>query len=140
MPSEIELAQAYLESLLRTERALPADLEAYQGELLSALYAHAISNVPFYKSYPVLREPVGPKSSFWSDLPFVSRRDLAERCSALRTEHVPSTHGVAMPVQSGGSTGRPVQIALSALESVARIVTTTACSLHGRWMYRGRFS
>jgi phenylacetate-CoA ligase len=29
-----------------------------------------------------------------------------------------------MPVQSGGSTGRPVQIALSALESVARIVTT----------------
>jgi phenylacetate-CoA ligase len=124
MPNEIELAQAYLESLLKTERASPADIEAYQGELLSALYAHAMNHVPFYKSYPSLREPAGPKSSFWNGLPFVSRQDLAQRCGEFRTEHVPAAHGVAMPVQSGGSTGPPVQIALSALESVARIVTT----------------
>jgi phenylacetate-CoA ligase len=76
------------------------------------------------KAYPALKEPVDPHSSSWSNLPYVSRRDLADQSSAFRTEHMPPTHGVAMPVQSGGSTGRPVQIALSALESVARIVTT----------------
>ncbi len=110
--------------MLKTERAPQSEIDGYQGQLLTVLYQHAVGNVPFYQSYPALDVPIKTGSTGWNSLPFISRHDLAKHANAIRTRHMPASHGIVMPVQSGGSTGQPVRIALSALEFVARIVNT----------------
>jgi phenylacetate-CoA ligase len=124
MLNEIELAQRYIDTLLATEHAEPTKFMGYQSELLSALYAHARQNVPFYKNYPMLKQPIEHFAENWAELPFVTRRDLIHHKDAMRTRHMPGNHGYIVPVQSGGSTGRPVQVEISALESVARVAST----------------
>jgi phenylacetate-CoA ligase len=124
MLNEIEIARGHLTTLLETERAPYAEINAYQGELLSALYSHAQRNAPFYQTYPDLEPPINPRSTAWRGLPFVSRHDLARHRQVMQARHMPMSHGLVQPVQSGGSTGQPIQVALSALESVARIVNT----------------
>lgn len=119
---EIALARSYLDTLLATERASSHELEAYQQGLFASLYSHAVRNVPFYSNYPDgLREAA---LRDWRQLPTISRADLAQHAAALKARSMPPNHGILAPVQSGGSTGEPVQVVLSGLEQVARVVST----------------
>lgn len=119
---EIALARNYLDTLLATERASSHELEAYQQKLLASLYRHARRNVPFYSNYPegsgeaVLRH--------WEQLPTISRMDLVQHAPALKAMSMPPNHGTLIPVQTGGSTGEPVQVILSGMEQIARVVST----------------
>lgn len=121
---EFELARSYLDTLLETERTSEGDLNAYQGELLTALCRHAAANIPFYGKRPIPLGRVDPRSSDWTDQPFMSRSDLARYFADLRAPKLPEGHGVSMAVQTGGSTGNPARRDLSSLESLARIVST----------------
>lgn len=121
---EFGLAKSYLDTLLQTERAPDEDLNAYQGELLTALCRHAAGNIPFYKNRPMPDGRVDPRSTAWTDLPFMSRSDLARYFADLQAPELPPGHGVSMAVQTGGSTGSPARRDLSSLESLARIVST----------------
>jgi phenylacetate-CoA ligase len=122
--NEIEIARTYLQTLLEIERAPPAQVDAYQHDLLASLYGYATRNVPFYSDYPELTESPDPASRQWKSLPLVSRRDLTRHANAITTHSLPRSHGVTAPVQTGGSTGAPARVVLSTLESIARI----ACS------------
>ena len=122
--NEIELARTYLQTLLEIERAPQAQLDAYQQDLLASLYRHATRNVPFYRDYPELVDAPDPASQEWRTLPLVSRRDLMRHANSITTRSMPQSHGMIAPVQTGGSTGTPVRVALSTLESVARIACT----------------
>ena len=121
---EIEFARTYLQTLLQIERAPQAQLDAYQQELLASLYEHARRNAPFYRYYPEIAGLPQPTSQEWRDLPLVSRRDLVALFQSIATSSMPEAHGVLAPVQTGGSTGTPARVALSTLESVARIACT----------------
>jgi len=121
---EIEFARTYLQTLLEIERAPQAQLDAYQQELVASLYQHARRNVPFYRYYPEIAGPPEPSSQEWRGLPLVSRRDLIAHFQSIATSSMPEDHGVLAPVQTGGSTGTPARVALSTLESVARIACT----------------
>jgi phenylacetate-CoA ligase len=121
---EIEFAQTYLQTLLEIERAPQAQLDEYQQELLASLYQHARHNVPFYRYYPEIAGTPQPTSQEWKDLPLVSRRDLVAHFHSIAAGSMPEAHGVLAPVQTGGSTGTPARVALSTLESVARIACT----------------
>jgi phenylacetate-CoA ligase len=122
--NEIELARTYLQTLLEIERAPQAQLDAYQQNLLAALYKHATRNVPFYRDYSKLVTALGPASQEWRNLPLVSRRDLIRHVNSIATRSMPQAHGVVGPVQTGGSTGTPARVTLSSLESVARIASS----------------
>ena len=122
--NEIELARTYLQTLLEIERATNAQVDAYQRDLLASLYRHAARNVPFYRDYPELIDPPDPASREWRSLPLVSRRDLSLHANSITTRSMPQSHGVIAPVETGGSTGTPVRVALSTLESVAHIACT----------------
>jgi phenylacetate-CoA ligase len=122
--NEIELARTYLQTLLEIERAPQAQLDAYQQDLLASLYKHATRNVPFYRDYPKLAAAPDPASQEWRHLPLVSRRDLIGHVDSIATHSMPQAHGLIAPVQTGGSTGTPARVALSSLESVARMASS----------------
>ena len=121
--NEIELARTYLQTLLQLEHAAQVQVDAFQQELLGSLYRHAIQNVPFYRDYSELNPP-DPFSREWRSLPLVSRRDLIRDANSITTRSMPQNHGVIAGVQTGGSTGRPAQVKLSTLKSIARIACT----------------
>jgi phenylacetate-CoA ligase len=122
--NEIELARKYLQTLLEIERAPQARLDAYQRDLLASLYRHATRNVPFYRNYPQLVAAPDPASQEWRQLPLVSRRDLIGHINSIATRSMPPAHGLIAPMQTGGSTGTPASVALSNLESIARIASS----------------
>jgi phenylacetate-CoA ligase len=122
--NEIELARTYLQTLLEIERAPRAQLDTYQRDLLAPLYEHATRNVPYYGDYPKLDATPDPASQDWRNLPLVSRRDLVGHVNSIATRSMPQAHGVIARVQTGGSTGTPARVALSSLESVARIASS----------------
>ena len=122
--NEIELARTYLQTLLEIERAPQAQVDAYQQDLLASLYRHATRNVPFYRDYPELIDPPDPASREWRSLPLISRRDLIRHANAITTRSMPQSHGLITSEQTGGSTGTPVRVALSTLDSVARMAST----------------
>lgn len=110
--------------MLKTERASPDELDAYQGELLVRLCRHAAENAPFYRGRSFPDMPAGARSGDWAGQPFVTRRDLAGRFAEFRATRFPASHGASHAIQTGGSTGRPARRDMSSLESLARIVCT----------------
>lgn len=124
MTSEIAIAKAFYESILKSQYLSEVELQNYQGRLLGRLYDHAIANVVFYKNRKSLGDVINLKSSDWRELPFTTRNDVAQRAGAFTAEYVPSQYGEVVRVQSGGSTGKPVSISLSRLEKFARSVLT----------------
>jgi phenylacetate-CoA ligase len=122
MPA-IDFSKAYLETLLRTERLPKPELAAYQAELLRRFLDHAEANAPFYRG----RLPGGPidvESAAWLSIPTIDRRTLAQEGANLRARQLPEGHGRQERTSSGGSTGAPVESALSGLESYGRVAIT----------------
>ena len=120
----IKVAQAYLESLLKTERGTRQELSAYQAKLLRSLVDHAYGHTPFYAERGTPPADLAPDSAEWLALPFVTRRDLVEHFDALRPRSFSKLHGIIMPLSTGGSTGPAARRDMSSLESLARLLAS----------------
>lgn len=88
----------------------PEALQAAQFEQLRQLLPHAARHVPHYAQ--TLRdfataEAVTPER--WSQVPVLTRTDLAPGTKALHSAHVPKEHGTVYPDKTSGSTGQPVE-------------------------------
>lgn len=119
-----EVAEAYLESLLKTERGSKADLAAYQEKLLRGLVSHAFNGTPFYAGRGKQPADLAPGSAEWLAQPFVTRRDLVENFDAFRPRSFSRLHGIIMPLSTGGSTGPAARRDMSSLESLARLLAS----------------
>ncbi len=124
MSGEIRIAEEFLDTLLRTERSTEAELRNYQAGLLTKLVHHAAANVPFYSARAQPPERIDPKSDYWLQQPFMSRRDLTENNENLRAREFPRLHGLITTAYTGGSTGPSARRDLSSLESLARFVAS----------------
>jgi phenylacetate-CoA ligase len=119
-----EVAQAYLESLLKTERIAQEELSSYQSKLLRLLAKHAVQETPFYAGRGEPPADLAPDSPYWLAQPFVTRKDLVENFDSFRPNSFARLHGVIMPLSTGGSTGPAVRRDTSSLESIARLLAS----------------
>jgi phenylacetate-CoA ligase len=122
--SEVDLAKEYMETLLRTQHFAPADLDAYQAGILAHLLRHAKANVPFYRDRIFPAQDIKVASPAWLDVPTIDRGVVATQGVALRALRTPEGHGKIRLASSGGSTGSPIQVAVSELEALGRVVCT----------------
>lgn len=120
----LDIAEAYLESLLRTERVTPQELTAYQAKLLRALVKPALGETPFYSGRAAPPDDLAPCSPYWLAQPFVTRKDLVENFDAFRPRSFARLHGVITPLSTGGSTGPAARRDMSSLESIARLLAS----------------
>jgi phenylacetate-CoA ligase len=120
----LEIAEAYLESLLRTERATRHELSTYQAKLLRALVKAAFGETPFYAGRAAPPDDLAPTSPYWLAQPFVTRKDLVENFDAFRPRSFAKLHGVIRSLATGGSTGAPARRDMSSLESIARLLAS----------------
>jgi len=133
MAMDNNIGNAFLETLLATERMPEEDLVAHQAELLSRLYHHAITEVEVYRDRPAPPPSFDPTSVFWRDQPFVTRDQLAGGLDPFCARNVPENHGGFVRWSSGGSTGRAVSRLATSLESLARTIAFYRAL--GAWHY-----
>lgn len=121
-----ETARRFHETLLKTERLPPPRLYEYQQGLLAKLLAHAVASTDFYAVTlrPFLNRNPSIDAKSWQRLPTTSRGLLSARPEAFIAKSLPAQLGEIREIQSGGSTGNPLRLALSDLESLARVVIT----------------
>ncbi|MFN4144105.1 phenylacetate--CoA ligase family protein [Aestuariivirga sp.] len=119
-----KLAHDYLESLLRSERAGPDELSAYQSKLLRRLVDHAFDETPFYAGRGGKPADLAPHSPGWLSQPCVSRSDLVENFDAFRPSSFSRLHGVITPLSTGGSTGPAARRDTTSLEALARLLAS----------------
>lgn len=122
--SGLDIAEAYLQSLLKTERSRPDELATYQDKLLQRLATFAAGETPFYDRLGAPPADVSSASAYWRSLPFVTRQDLVRDFNAFRPRSFSSLHGIMIPLSTGGSTGPAVQRNMSSLESIARLLAS----------------
>ena len=122
--TNLGLAKNFFETLLKTQFLDSEGMARYQARLLGRLYHHALSEVPYYADRPAMGIEINPLSSQWRRVPFLSRAELAEYRHLLTAKTVPAQHGESISVQSGGTTGKPVNLDLSRLEKYARSILT----------------
>ncbi|WP_119270099.1 phenylacetate--CoA ligase family protein [Taklimakanibacter deserti] len=120
----LDIAEAYLESLLRSERMTRQELSAYQAKLLRALVKPASGETPYYSDRAAPPDDLAPDSPYWLAQPFVTRKDLVENFDAFRPRSFARLHGTITPLSTGGSTGPAARRDVSSLESVARLLAS----------------
>ncbi|WP_395660519.1 phenylacetate--CoA ligase family protein [Aestuariivirga sp.] len=122
--SGLDIAEAYLNSLLTSERASGEELDAYQSRLLQRLAKHAFEETPFYAARRVAPEGLSANSDFWLAQPYISRRDITENFDAFRPRSFSKLHGVITPLTTGGSTGPAARRDITSLEAVGRLLAS----------------
>jgi len=92
--------------LERSERLAPERLAAQQLRQVSALLAHCMANVPFWRDRLAAAGLSGPPSwEAWRRLPVLSRADVREAGAALHASPLPAHHGKILRTATSGSTG-----------------------------------
>jgi phenylacetate-CoA ligase len=122
--SGLDVAEAYLDSLLKTERATAEELDAYQSRLLRRLVKHAVEETPFYAGREVPPSDLSASSPYWLAQPTISRRDITENFDAFRPRSFSKLHGVITPLSTGGSTGPAARRDTTSLESAGRLLAS----------------
>ena len=104
-----------------TQFWVPDRLRANQFRQLQILIRHAGRNVPFYKNH-LQQAGINPDADLtedvWRHLPVLTRRDIQQHGSELHAVNYPSAHGGFAEATSGGSTGIPVRVRKTAVESL----------------------
>ncbi|HEX2273242.1 MAG TPA: AMP-binding protein [Acidimicrobiales bacterium] len=113
----------------------PAELERLQLSALGRLLQHATRTVPHYRERPeyaeVAASPLTPDS--WRRLPVLTRAELQDAGSSLRSESVPTDHLPLNETVTSGSTGRPVRAVTTAVTHLFWMALTLREQLwHGR--------
>lgn len=104
-----------------TQYLNPARLRANQFRQLRLLIRHAARTVPFYRD-SFRQAGIDPNAELteetWSHLPVLTRRDVQQHSAELHATTYPATHGGFAEATSGGSTGIPVRVRKTKLESL----------------------
>ena len=122
--SGFEIAEAYLNSLLTSERASEEELDAYHAGLLQRLARHALDETPFYAAREAAPEGLSANSDYWLAQPCISRQDITENFDAFRPRSFSKLHGVITPLTTGGSTGPAARRDMTSLEAVGRLLAS----------------
>jgi phenylacetate-CoA ligase len=115
---EVMAALALHEQFLHSEWWPAARLEAMQYRQLSVLLSHAKRSVPHYRALLPASGQVGP--GLLRSLPTLTRVQVQENPAALASNAVPKPHQPVNAVRSSGSTGRPVELKVTAISSLFR--------------------
>lgn len=117
--------QLFIDSLCRSQWLTPEQLTQYRRPLLERLVRHAATQTDFY---PERLKPLfwgwEPTSapidlSKWSDVPILTRKQIADHGEDLKARSVPEETGFVFSRQSSGSTGAPVRYLRSWLAQLA---------------------
>ncbi len=116
------LAQAFFDTLLKTQHLEQPKMLIYQRQLLERLLRHARQHVPFYRRgrLDVLfdaRDQV--QWERWEDVPVLTRPEAQENSTALYSEFLPKECGEVVSGMTSGSTGRPLEFRANGLVSAA---------------------
>jgi phenylacetate-CoA ligase len=122
--SGLEIAETYLDSLLKSERASEGELDDYQARLLQRLVKHALETVPFYAARETPPDGLTAVSPYWLAQPCISRSDITAHFDAFRPRSFSKLHGVVTPLTTGGSTGPAARRDITSLESVGRLLAS----------------
>lgn len=95
-----ETAQARVASFCRTERQAPANQPNQPASWCEAFLARCRQSVPFYRHYP--------RVASWTELPTISRADLARDISAFVADNLPLEQMICYT--TSGTTGHFIQI------------------------------
>ena len=87
----------FFESLMRSQWATPAQLEAYQRGQLKQLVTHAHQNSLFYRPRldVLFRRDGSIDWERWPEVPFVTRDDVREHGLMMHCLTVPERHGAS---------------------------------------------
>jgi phenylacetate-CoA ligase len=111
---------ALLQQLERSQWMSPEQLQAQQLRQLDALLRHAYTTVPWYqRRWSGIYAPAAPiAAANFGQLPLLTRRELQNGFTELRSSAVPPSHGNAQERLTSGSTGAPVRVLATALTSL----------------------
>ena len=109
---------------------------ATQFNMLRPLLAHAARTVPFYRKRfkaAGVNPSILPNGKSWSKVPLLTRRDIQEAGELLVSKEPPSDHGLIIQTSTSGSTGQPVHVKSTVLNTLLwRIFTVREHLWHKR--------
>lgn len=115
-------AQAFFETLLKTQHLEASSMLIYQRPLLERLLRHARATVPFYRNgrLDVLFDQHDAiRWDRWDEVPVLTRQEAQANAEALYSEHLPPECGSVLSGMTSGSTGRPLAYRTNTLLSAA---------------------
>lgn len=103
-----------------SERLPEPEIRARQLRQLGRLLAHARATVPFYRrrfQAVAIADAARPKAEEWAQLPRIDRRDIQAAGETLHSNAVPRGHGRISHIHTSGTTGRPVRVLRTGINS-----------------------
>lgn len=135
VPRTAQVLHSLLLQLEQTQWLSPTELKALQNYQLGMLLSHVWANVPWY--HQRLKDaglvPGTIDISTWANLKLLTRRDIQDAGTTLHATSFPKEHGHALPAQTSGSTGEPVQVLQTELDQLFwHAITLRDHAWHGR--------
>ena len=113
--------RAFYEVLAKAESYTPAQVQAFQDNVLRDLIVFVNRNVPFYRER--LSGVVGPDGrvnlTAWDRLPILTQSEVRRFHKSLQPGSLPANHGQRLRYMSSGSGGISIPYYRSALSEVA---------------------
>ena len=105
----------------------PSELKRVQDDALSNIIKHAWNTVPFYRDRiaPLIDWDGGVRLENWSQVPFLTRRNIQDNFEGLRSTNCPAAHGQIIDSKSSGSTAEPIKTLTTQFAAIASAVATT---------------
>lgn len=127
-----ELQRQFYDLLMESQYWSPGQMQQHQRGQIEQLLRHARANVPFFEHRldPVFTAGDDVDWDRWSSIPIMRRGDLIEHKEALRARVLPPGHGPVGIVHSSGSTGHPVETAVTRLGKLSSDATAWRA---GQW-------
>jgi phenylacetate-CoA ligase len=111
---------ALLFQLERTQWLPPQELQALQLRQLTLALTHAVNTVPYYRQHllPVWTPQLELTIDIVQRFPLLTRRHLQDHHAGLISTAPPAQHGGAGLIHTSGSTGSPVSVLRTVLDSL----------------------
>jgi phenylacetate-CoA ligase len=116
-----QIILSLLQQFQENERWPEAEIRARQLRQLGRLLAHARANVPYYRERfagVTIAEPAHPTAEEWAALPRLRRQDIQQAGETLHSTAVPRGHDPITPIFTSGTTGRPVRVLRTGVNSL----------------------
>ena len=126
-----------------SERLPEQEIRARQLRQLGRLLAHARATVPFYRrrlQAVVIVDAARPTAEEWARLPRIDRHDIQAAGETLHSTAVPRGHGRVSHIHTSGTTGRPVRVLRTGINSLFWSAFTLRDHLWHRRHLRGKLA
>ena len=107
--------------LQQSERWSAQQIQLAQTQQLQVLLAHCAKSVPAYQDILTALDYQEDKpftAQQWHSLPILRRSQIPKLGSLLESSQVPASHGKVSEVHTSGSTGTPIKVKKTAIESL----------------------